>query len=102
MNDEPLAEKRGTYRSAINEYVMRELVYGPCSAIGLEELGGPHTHGAISKALRRMRARGLLTVESVVTETRPRVVHRKNYTLTNTGIELANKWGIESPWEYHE
>jgi hypothetical protein len=41
-----------------------------------------------------MRARGLLTVESVVTETRPRVVRRKNYTLTPTGHELANKWGV--------
>lgn len=94
MNDEPLAEIRGTYRSTINEFVIRELIYGPCSAIGLEDLGVPHTHGAISKALRRMRARSLLTVESVVTETRPRTVRRKNYTLTPTGRELANKWGI--------
>jgi hypothetical protein len=95
MNDEPLAEKRGTYRSAINEYVLTEIVYhGPTSAIGLWNHGAPHSHGALSKALRRLRARDLLTVEEVVTETIPRVVRRKKYTLTATGRELANSWGI--------
>jgi|SRR5688500_14760394 len=95
MDDEPLAGTRGTYRSAINEYVLNEIVFnGPTSAIELWNNGAPHSHGALSKALRRLRARDLLTVEEVVTETIPRVVRRKNYTLTTTGRELANSWGI--------
>lgn len=95
MLDEPLADTRGTYRSAINEYVIHEMTFfGPASATGMCEHGAPHSHGALCKALRRLRARGLLTVENVVVETTPRVVYRKNYTLTTDGRELATKWGI--------
>lgn len=82
-----------TYRSAVNEFAMRELVWAPTSAIELTDLG-PHSHGSISKALRKMRDRGLLTMQPMITETRPRVVRRKVYTLTETGRALARQWGI--------
>lgn len=87
------AYDRGTYRSAINEFVIRELVIGASSATAMAELGG-HSHGNLAKALRRLRDRGYLTSESVITETDPRIVRRKNYTLTDDGWALASKWGI--------